>query len=648
MSGATNEETEENAVLGRIFRKTEVLDCGDSIPTTDDAKDTVCDHTLLLPDIASGRPIHPTLSYLTEMRNRVTGANQAASTPQRKRHMNLIVQDEHDTSTTQWIVAEIKTLQLQVDSLKQDSSIAALAHAITDPFNGTGGCTPPRPKGSGGSGKRRPQQRGGNSAGEESTASANPLTAGKAIRQRIIAMRADKQLMLDFSEQCDQWALEAKRRRVMLTSTQQNYIIANTKCEALKEHTAREKRKLHAQAKSKNHTKRAVTVHNRKKLQMASYAHKSRELNRKLLRLAMLQGTLSTKQCIMLTSARMWHPVFIVWMFAQRLAGEVEHFTALRESETIVQRKEAVGCLETWWIRHKQRHALCRRTLAVRVALPWRERARQQVVTRSYSLIAQFMKDWVTSKRVVSAVKRILNRTRKIQAWFCKVILVRRARKALWLAQWQKVEEKTRAEHDSHAAKAAKRHKDTTVAGATPELAPPYKERRVSFIPKRPQVDVAAFKRQVALPAIPENLRREAIAKELIAASRRHVKRVQAWEQEASAYHTTVLGIKAKCEQLKLAGIADVNEDLLVFPPPLVAYPRIACLLSQPDLLRLIDTTAKKFATNIANKVAQEMEKGEKSEKSEKSDAVVPEGQLIPSAPARAMDSQPRRRNKPG
>ncbi|KAJ9465372.1 hypothetical protein DIPPA_18764 [Diplonema papillatum] len=631
-----------------------------------------------------------TISFLTAARNRLLAVDlqegaceasqRSAATHKLYPHAPSARFDPPDLCDIGRIGNEIKSVQQQLDSFK-DTVQLLCAHELqaTHPP-----LLPPVRRAP----VRKKLAQAATADGAPRRPDAGPCTppvvqqfrmVSKEIKHKISAVRSDPAKLAEFDEQCTLWAAEIRTRTAGHTDRQD--ACCNRRTRALtsltKESIAEGQRARTAEAVNRMaYTRAAWRAH-----VLTTHACRSHDVKTKLGRLATI-SSLSVKRAIEATSARLWLPAVVHHQFFKQLDEVADHLQKINSWKEAQSKTQAVSRLESWWAAFRRRRdsARTRAKMAGKMT-PWVDSARKNVRDKQAQMIGRFLKDFVQSRRVVDALTKLMKRTRRIQRWFRRHVMVRRARKALWSIQWEKVETALRRQHDLAAAKTIRRHKvGEHLAAVTPASTSPSSPSQPSANPRarltsrrrpppskppfpqptilnqpRPNtsllsappaplsgvhkrnasdppsislhpststaakppaaasspprykndIDVSMYKRIVGLPALSMEVRAQAIKEEMFVQNTRYFARLAAWEAEYKRYQRARQAAINKLRVLTGGEVDPGDPRIDGAPPP--AKPCPTFVLSQSDLIRLIDTATQRVAAEIAKRVAKSL-----------------------------------------
>eukprot|EP00756_Hemistasia_phaeocysticola_P003827 Hpha_TRINITY_DN12474_c0_g1::TRINITY_DN12474_c0_g1_i1::g.42977::m.42977 len=285
------------------------------------------------------------------------------------------------------------------------------------------------------------------SPASRSLASQSGRSLARSIAQRIEFYRnCGQHEREEFQDKCEQWVEDRLGRR-----RTGNFMAANKgavatylpplKLEALtdraetKREQARSVRRAEAEESARRHAKLEIGLQcTAQKVAAAK--------------------TLSQQESSRLVMLQRWQPLCVQALahaaWGQALRRSRRSLLAVVE----IRARRAVGVIEEWWGEHLQvrkgrskfgkirvRHFLQRRTA------DWVKSAKSKATNRQHFLVTQFLRDFATSRRVVSAVHRFIYLMRKIQRGFRSYQLAKKARIELWTMQWMTMENKMRDNH---------------------------------------------------------------------------------------------------------------------------------------------------------------------------------------------------------
>eukprot|EP01064_Diplonema_japonicum_P023490 TRINITY_DN33929_c0_g1_i1.p1 TRINITY_DN33929_c0_g1~~TRINITY_DN33929_c0_g1_i1.p1 ORF type:complete len:588 (+),score=95.99 TRINITY_DN33929_c0_g1_i1:48-1811(+) len=433
--------------------------------------------------------------------------------------------------------------------------------------------------------------------------------AGRAVAHEvklfILEVKKNPAKLHELSQRCLQYIAERNMNKRENSLLQTDFITTNRDVFHLANQTTADKLLYIKQQSALQQVKAEQVRHQRVDRFMSSQATKSNRLAKKLNHIALLTGTMSPRQAIEATTAHLWFPVLSQWFCVNACLRVVLECRNNNEKSLMQQKIRAVNTLENWWgkfmLKRNKGLLRVRGFISKRVA-PWKTKAKNKALARNYLLIAQFIKDWAQSKKVVTATSMFLKQTRHLQKWWKKVILTRRSRKRMWLMQWLRFEEAQRHNHDVAASKAIKRHK----VGEALVPHPPVNHKRPGkpkLLPRRANLDITLYKEIVGGPAIRSEVKEAAIHREVIIMGKKHLRKIAAHEAELENHHEHVRQLKRRHAATKK--VTPDIEDLVL--PPAPVRPIHPCLLPFTDLARIVEVTTRKATTEIQNKVKKSM-----------------------------------------
>ena len=581
---------------GPIFQRTEL--------TTEDSN--------LFPSIVRNRcgvmQCCVNISSLTANRNRKLQDKDSVNDNNRNSYGK---QEEYGktilTETTAVIASDIKIIQQQVEQLRQalingSISVDGIIHTAVPHPPKTQRKADPTP------GRRK-------RIGSRYSPGTIPIYAVAALlKQRIAEIRSDEQKLIDFSKQCSLYTEYKSEKLKLEKKGTLDYVLFNKDPFIIATYGEDEHVELIKKRSAERDARSAAVRQANKDSVLQQHTHSLAKLNIKKQRMLKMVGTLSTRKAIELTAVRSWYEIILKWKAMRTMLNVV--LTYRNEKLSLITNREtaAVRVLENWWCNMKTGKSWC--VSAIRThnfisqrANPWKERAKSRVLNKRYHLLIHFLKDLAASKRVVIAITKLVKRTKHIQRWYRREIAVRRAKRRVWLLQWLKFETFARTSHDLKARRDIKKHKvgETMVHSSVSKKT---RGKEATLIPRRANLDISVYKKIVGSPTLSQEIREEAIFTEFMIASKNHVAKVFLWEAEVREYQQALEVILVKKKQITASGsILDsaLLEQLhLPIPPP--PKPTMPLILPGADLMKLIETTTKRAAVEIALKVAANLE----------------------------------------
>eukprot|EP01065_Artemidia_motanka_P003322 TRINITY_DN11592_c0_g1_i1.p1 TRINITY_DN11592_c0_g1~~TRINITY_DN11592_c0_g1_i1.p1 ORF type:complete len:920 (+),score=308.62 TRINITY_DN11592_c0_g1_i1:158-2761(+) len=378
--------------------------------------------------------------------------------------------------------------------------------------------------------------------------------------------------------------------------------------------------------------------------------------------------TLGMKEAALRVFVQRWQPVLCLWQSSKKLCHALDvHRNCLGKLITARQR-HAVAAIEDWWVQardvRKGKDCVMRirtRNYILRKTKKWVASARAREMLNKHNLVTQFLRDFATSRRFMTAVHRYISRTRAVQRAFRKFAGAKRAKLELWTMQWMRVEEAMRVSHLQEVKRDISRHRigqtqsvvitspragptsprgllrsplsagsggfealptrsrlksptspgQLSVDTASPRGNKPKRSSQASFtevVPRKPNLPVSVYKRLVGQPAVPLDLRDAVLERELCMCSHAWARRLMRWERQVAVFEEEMESWDAGRAHFTKTGDLVALEAMKacrpIEPPP---RPRLPLMLSPEDLSGLIERTVKAVAEEIAERVRRKL-----------------------------------------
>eukprot|EP01063_Lacrimia_lanifica_P037080 TRINITY_DN7518_c0_g3_i1.p1 TRINITY_DN7518_c0_g3~~TRINITY_DN7518_c0_g3_i1.p1 ORF type:complete len:717 (+),score=255.86 TRINITY_DN7518_c0_g3_i1:116-2266(+) len=451
-------------------------------------------------------------------------------------------------------------------------------------------------------------------------------SAAKVIRARIAEMRGDAAKLAEFSEQCEEWIAECKQRKMDQAAGDAghvDFIATNSHPRQLDSFHPEEQAAVLYHKAALNETHRQGCKEEHRKQLTKEYYKKLKELRKNQLRRALAEGTLSRRQLVDVEASRRWAPVLLALRFCRRGDAVVQDRRVRLANAMRFRQHRAVRLIERWWCEARGKVAV--ESFLKDQSVGWQQRAQDELKKASYRRIAQFMKDWVTSRKVIEAVRKLLNRTRLVQRWFRSMIAIRRARYRLWLIQWQRYEQAARQPEAGQRGRGHQRRPPTQSGGAagggTLNLTAPHPPTRGS--PSRsaslrpagsPGARLRTPGRLVGKPGGTMLWQREkARYREMRNQAKNFSVRLEEWKGRMREHELTVKEYRRQREHMSTMkadmGVAELPPPTPPPPPP--PRPHVVYVLPQADLAAMIEATTKRVQAEIAERVSQSLERAD-------------------------------------